>query len=100
MILKALVKTSQAKGLEFIEVEKPVPKKGEVLIKVKATALCGTDMHIIDWNPWAQNAGINIPLIVGHECCGEIVEIGEDAKGFEINDHVAVETHIPCGVCL
>lgn len=98
--MKALVKTLATPGLEFIEIKKPVPKKGEVLIKVKATALCGTDMHIIDWNLWAQNAGINLPLIVGHECCGEIVEMGEDVKGLEIDDHVAVETHIPCGVCL
>ncbi|HEY8891518.1 MAG TPA: L-threonine 3-dehydrogenase [Clostridium sp.] len=98
--MKALVKTLPTPGLEFIEIKKPVPKKGEVLIKVRATALCGTDMHIIDWNPWAQNARINLPLILGHECCGEIVVIGEDVKGFEIGDHVAVETHIPCGVCL
>ncbi|MHC6179149.1 L-threonine 3-dehydrogenase [Clostridium sp. JNZ X4-2] len=98
--MKALMKISPTPGLEFREVEKPIPEKNEVLIKVKAAALCGTDLHIIDWNPWAQNSGIKFPLIIGHECCGEVVGAGKEAAGFEINDHVAVETHIPCGSCL
>lgn len=98
--MKALVKMLPASGLELREVEKPVPARDEVLIKVKAAALCGTDLHIIDWNMWAQNSGIKLPLIAGHECCGEVVEVGKEVTGLKINDHVSVETHIPCGKCL
>lgn len=79
----------------------PIPTCGpdEVLIRVRSAALCGTDLHILDWNSWAQGAGIKLPLIVGHECCGDVVYIGEHVYGVQEGDKVAVETHIPCGKC-
>ena len=69
-------------------------------MKVKASALCGTDMHIYDWNFWARKNNINIPMIASHEAAGEIAAIGKGVIGFAIGDRVAGETHIACGNCL
>lgn len=79
----------------------PVPAYGpaDVLIQVRAAALCGTDLHLYDWNAWAQGAGVVLPQILGHECSGEIAAIGNQVTGLAVGDKVAVETHIPCGVC-
>lgn len=98
--MKAIVKKKEEYGVYF-EKNIPLPKPGpkEVLIKVKATAICGTDMHIYQWNEWAQNAGIRLPLIMGHEFSGEVVEVGNKVDKVEIGDYVAGETHIPCGKC-
>ena len=98
--MKALVKTSPLPGVEMKEIAQPKPRAGEVLIKVRAAALCGTDLHIVDWSPWAHNAGIQLPCTIGHECCGEVVEVGADVTGVNLGDHVVAETHIPCGTCL
>ncbi len=98
--MKAVVKRQPVQGLELSNVPVPRPGPGEVLVKVKATALCGTDIHIEEWSLWAQNAKLKLPLIVGHECSGEVVELGYGVQGLKIGDHVASETHIPCGHCL
>jgi threonine 3-dehydrogenase len=97
--MRAIVKNEAKRGAKLIEIEKPIPKSNEVLIKVKATAICGTDMHIYDWNSWAQGAGIEVPVVMGHECSGEVVAVGEDVKDLAVGDYIAVETHIPCGIC-
>lgn len=78
----------------------PVPKIGkrEALVKVRATAICGTDHHIYKWTPWAQ-ARVPAPMVFGHEFSGDIVALGEDASGFSVGDRVAGETHIPCNEC-
>jgi threonine 3-dehydrogenase len=78
-----------------------IPELGpeDVLVKVKATALCGTDLHIYEWSTWAQNAGIEPPRIMGHEFSGEIVEVGGTVVDLNPGDYVAGETHIPCGKC-
>ena len=78
----------------------PPPEVGhnDVLIKIRRTAICGTDIHIFQWDDWAQ-ATIPVPLAVGHEFCGEIVECGSEVKGFEVGDRVSAEGHITCGVC-
>ncbi|MCX6802392.1 MAG: L-threonine 3-dehydrogenase [Candidatus Diapherotrites archaeon] len=96
--MKALFKSKSQRGLELLDVEKPSPKKGEVLVKVKAASICGTDLHIYEWNEWAQNR-IKPPLIAGHEVAGEIVELGEGVKGFGKGDLVSAETHVYCGKC-
>jgi threonine 3-dehydrogenase len=70
-----------------------------VLVRVKASAVCGTDLHIAQWNAWAQNAGIRLPLILGHEFCGEVVELGTRVRGLKPGTYVAGETHLPCGEC-
>lgn len=96
--MKALVKVSP----EHAEIKQiPIPScgPGEVLIRVKSAALCGTDLHILEWNRWAQNAGIKLPFVVGHECCGDIVALGEGVRGLAAGDKIAVETHVPCGTC-
>ena len=97
--MRAIVKDSTSKGATLKEYPMPVIGEDYVLIKVKATAICGTDMHIYNWNNWSQNAGIKIPTVLGHECSGEVVEIGPAVKTLKVGDYVACETHIPCGEC-
>ena len=96
--MMAIQKPSAAPGAKLITA--PVPKPGplDVLIEVKATSICGTDLHIYEWDAWAQNR-IKPPLIFGHEMAGEIIEVGSHVTGFEIGDHVSAETHIACGTC-
>lgn len=96
----AVWKTLPREGLEVKEAPIPTIKDEEVLIKVRATSICGTDMHIYSWDEWAQQRiGKNIPYIFGHEVAGEVVELGRSVKGIEIGDHVSAETHITCGYC-
>ncbi|MEN6413988.1 MAG: L-threonine 3-dehydrogenase [Veillonellales bacterium] len=97
-MMKALVKDSPA-GQSIKKVPVPTPGPNELLVKVKAAALCGTDLHILEWNQWAQNAGINLPYIMGHEFCGEVVSVGTAVTTHKIGDKVAGETHIPCDRC-
>ncbi|MEG6584360.1 zinc-binding dehydrogenase [Dendrosporobacter sp. 1207_IL3150] len=97
-LMQALVKTAPDK-IEFKMVAIPHCGPRDVLIRVKAAALCGTDLHICDWNSWAQGANIKLPLILGHECCGDVEAIGSDITTVKVGDKVASETHIPCGRC-
>lgn len=93
-------KTQPKEGLELRDASVPKIKDDEVLIKVKATSICGTDIHIYKWDEWAQNRiGKNIPYIFGHEVSGEVVEAGRSVKGVVVGDHVSAETHISCGYC-
>ena len=70
----------------------------DVLIEIAKTAICGTDMHIYKWDAWAQKT-IPVPMAVGHEYCGRIVELGSEVKGLKIGDRVSGEGHITCGYC-
>ena len=82
-------KTKPEEGLIVKETDVPKIKEDQVLIKVKATSICGTDMHIYKWDEWAQKRiGKNIPYIFGHEVAGEIAEMGKSVKGLSIGDHV------------
>ena len=96
--MKALVKKTPEEGIWMADV--PMPKVGltDILIKVKKTAICGTDVHIYLWNDWAQRT-IKTPMTIGHEFVGEIVEIGKDVKGWKIGERVSAEGHIVCGEC-
>ena len=96
--MKALVKAKPERGIWMEDIAPPKVGHNDVLIKVRRTAICGTDIHIFQWDDWAQ-ATIPVPLAVGHEFCGEIVEYGSEVKGFEIGDRVSAEGHITCGVC-
>lgn len=96
--MKALVKTYDKRGLWLEEVDVPVISDNEVLVRVKKVSICGTDVHIYDWNEWAQNT-IQIGMTVGHEYVGEIVEIGSDVKSLKIGDIVSGEGHLVCGEC-
>jgi len=97
--MRAVVKESETSAMRLAEVPRPEPQPGEVLVKVRAAAVCGTDLHIAQWTPWAQRAGIRLPLIMGHEFSGDVVALGPDAAGVRPGDYVAGETHVPCGQC-
>lgn len=98
-MMNAIVKTKKGPGAEFMQVQIPKENADEVLIKVKAAAICGTDLHVYDWNSWAEGAGVNLPVVMGHECSGEVAAVGKNVKNLQVGDYVAVETHIPCGEC-
>ncbi|MBP1775047.1 MAG: L-threonine 3-dehydrogenase [candidate division NC10 bacterium] len=97
--MRALVKETDNTTMRLFDVPRPEPGPGEVLVKVRAAAVCGTDLHIAQWTPWAQRAGIRLPLVMGHEFSGEVVALGPDVKGVRAGDYVAGETHVPCGQC-
>lgn len=97
-LMWALVKEKADVGLWLKQVEIPTVGKNDVKIKIQKTSICGTDVHIYNWNTWAQNT-IPIGLTAGHEYIGEIVEIGENVEGFKIGDKVSGEGHIVCGKC-
>ncbi len=96
--MKALVKAKAERGIWMQDIEQPAVGHNDVLIKIKQTAICGTDIHIFKWDDWAQ-ATIPVPLAVGHEFCGEIVEMGIEVRGFSVGDRVSAEGHITCGIC-
>jgi threonine 3-dehydrogenase len=96
--MRALVKAKPEKGIWLEDISEPRPGHNDVLIKVRRTAICGTDIHIYNWDEWASKT-IPVPLAVGHEFSGEVVECGSEVKGFEIGDRVSAEGHITCGVC-
>ncbi|MFH1619214.1 MAG: L-threonine 3-dehydrogenase [bacterium] len=96
--MKALVKKRAEKGLWLEEVPGPVIGDNEVLIKIRQTAVCGTDVHIYDWNEWAQKT-IPVPLRVGHEFVGEIAKTGRTVQGLTVGERVSGEGHIVCGHC-
>ena len=96
--MKALVKAKKEVGLWMMDVPKPAPGVNDVLIKIKKTAICGTDLHIYKWDEWAQKT-IKVPMHVGHEFVGEIVELGAGVEGFQVGDRVSGEGHITCGHC-
>jgi len=95
----AVVKKWRDVGAEVATVEVPEVKKDEVLVKVKAASICGTDVEIWNWNEWAQGRLKRIPLIIGHELAGEVVELGEDVTTLQEGDMVSAETHIVDGTC-
>lgn len=96
--MKALVKAKAEKGIWMEDVPMPEVGHNDVLVRVRKTAICGTDVHIYNWDKWAQGT-IPVPMHVGHEFAGEIVELGSEVKGLEIGQRVSAEGHITCGHC-
>ena len=96
--MKALVKKFPEKGLWLEDVPEPITGSNDVKIKIHKTAICGTDLHIYNWDEWSQNT-IKTPLVIGHEYVGEIVEVGENVTEWKIGDIVSGEGHIVCGHC-
>jgi threonine 3-dehydrogenase len=94
----ALVKTAPGPGLSLEEVPEPVAGINDVKIRVHKTGICGTDLHIASWDPWAAKT-IRTPLVVGHEFVGEVVEVGSNVYDFHPGDLVSGEGHVTCGVC-
>lgn len=98
-MMKAIVKRDTKPGYTLESISVPTPRPNEVLVRVLATAICGTDLHIAEWNEWAQNAGIKLPMVMGHEFSGRVVEVGREVRSLRPGDYIAGETHIPCGEC-
>ena len=96
--MKALVKAEAGPGLELKDVPAPQIGINDVLVRVSKTGICGTDLHIHNWDEWAQKA-IQPPLIVGHEFVGEVVEVGSNVNDFVPGDRVSGEGHLVCGRC-
>jgi len=97
--MQAIVKERRAPGLIVTTVPKPSPGPGEVLIAVRHAGVCGTDLHIADWDPWAQGR-IKPPIVIGHEFAGEIEALGDGVTGLRKGQLVTAEGHIVCGHCL
>jgi threonine 3-dehydrogenase len=96
--MKALVKQHARPGLWLADVPEPAMGINDVLIKVRKTGICGTDLHIYKWDAWAQKT-IPVPMVVGHEFVGEIVAIGSNVNDFRVGDIVSAEGHVVCGRC-
>jgi threonine 3-dehydrogenase len=96
--MKALVKKYPKPGIWMEEVERPVAGPEDVLIKIRKTAICGTDIHIYEWNEWAQKT-IPVPMVIGHEFVGEIVALGAEVRSVKVGDVVSGEGHVICGFC-
>jgi len=96
--MKALVKAKAERGLWLQDVPEPTITINDVLIKVHKTGICGTDLHIYRWDDWSQKT-IKVPMVIGHEFVGEIVEVGSNVKDFRVGDIVSGEGHVVCGRC-
>lgn len=95
----AVVKEKKSPGVTLKNIPIPKPQTGELLVKVKLASICGTDINIFDWTPWAESH-INPPIVIGHELVGEVMEInGENPENIQVGDLVSSETHIFCGKC-
>jgi threonine 3-dehydrogenase len=96
--MRAVVKAKPQPGLEFLDVQIPTIGRHDILVKVKAASICGTDLHIYRWDPWAQDR-LHLPVGVGHEFSGEVVEIGTDVSLVKAGDTISAESHVICGHC-
>jgi|TARA_B110000211_G_C14014163_1_gene524608 threonine 3-dehydrogenase len=96
--MKSLAKLKAEPGIWMTNSPKPEVGHNDLLIKIKKTAICGTDIHIYNWDNWSQKT-IPVPMVVGHEYAGEVVAMGQEVKGFIVGDRVSGEGHITCGYC-
>ena len=96
--MKALVKTKAEQGIWLQDMPEPECGNNDVIVKIHKTAICGTDIHIYNWDEWAQKT-IPVPMITGHEYAGEIVDVGQNVTDLSVGDIVSGEGHITCGRC-
>ncbi|HLU82904.1 MAG TPA: alcohol dehydrogenase catalytic domain-containing protein, partial [Trueperaceae bacterium] len=96
--MRALAKQEPSVGMWRVEAPRPQVGPNDVLIRISNTSLCGTDVHIYNWDAWSQRT-IPVPLITGHEYVGVIEELGSEVTGFAIGDRVSGEGHLTCGHC-
>ncbi len=96
--MQAIVKERPGPGLTFAEAPQPSPGEDEVLVRVRAAGICGTDVHIYDWDPWSQGR-IRPPLVAGHEFAGEVAALGRGVRHLRLGQRVSAEGHITCGIC-
>lgn len=97
-MMRAIRKLEAAPGLKLCEVEVPRPGDDEVLVRVEAASVCGTDLHIHQWDEWSQHR-IHPPLTLGHEFAGTVVEVGKNVRHVAPDDYVSAESHVTCGMC-
>ena len=96
--MKALVKKNPAFGLVMEDAPLPVVGANDILVKIRKTAICGTDVHIYNWDEWSQRT-IPVPMTIGHEFAGDVAQVGSEVKGIKVGDRVSGEGHITCGHC-
>ena len=96
--MKALVKAKSEPGIWMEDVPVPVYGPNDVLVKIHKTAICGTDIHIYNWDDWAE-ATVPVPMVIGHEFFGEILELGKEVKTLKVGQRVSGEGHVICGTC-
>ena len=96
--MKALVKSKREIGLWMDNVDRPALGPNGLYVKIKKTAICGTDVHIYNWDEWAQKT-LPIPIVTGHEFVGIVEEVGSSVRGYKVGDRVSGEGHITCGHC-
>jgi len=96
--MKALIKSRREPGIWMGDVPQPEIGPNDLLIKIRKTAICGTDIHIYNWDDWSQRT-IPVPMVVGHEFVGEIAAMGSAVQGFKVGDRVSGEGHVTCGYC-
>ena len=94
--MRALIKAAAEEGLRLEDVPEPEPGINDVLIRVRKTGICGTDLHIYGWDAWAQRT-IPVPMVVGHEFVGEVAAFGSNVSAFATGDLVSGEGHVVCG---
>ena len=97
--MRALRKTAPRAGAELVDIPVPIPGEDEVLVRVHATSICGTDLHIYDWNEWAEKRILRMPMTFGHEVAGTVEAVGSEVHHLEPGVFVAAETHVSCGRC-
>ncbi len=97
--MRALRKTGRVQGAELVEIPVPEPHEDEVLIRVHGASICGTDLHIYDWNEWADKRIPHVPMTFGHEMAGTVEQVGDEVHHLQPGAFVAAETHIACGHC-
>ena len=96
--MKALVKTKASHGIWMEDVEKPECGHNDLLVHITKTAICGTDIHIYNWDEWSQRT-IPVPMVIGHEFAGVVSQVGSEVEGFKVGDRVSGEGHVTCGHC-
>jgi len=96
--MRALVKAKKERGIWMEDVPQPVPGANDLLIKVHKAAICGTDVHIFNWDAWSQKT-VPVPLTIGHEFTGEVAALGSAVSGFTVGERVSAEGHVTCGHC-
>lgn len=99
--MRAIVKKGATWGAQLVDDHpEPTVGPGEVLVEVAAVSVCGTDREIFEWTPSAEAFGLDLPVVLGHEFSGVVREVGESVRSVHVGDHVAIETHVPCGNCV
>ncbi|KAA3634204.1 MAG: L-threonine 3-dehydrogenase, partial [Proteobacteria bacterium] len=96
--MKALSKLKREEGIWETDVPEPEVGHNDIAIRIRKTSICGTDVHIYNWDEWARRT-IEVPMVVGHEYVGEVVDVGQEVRGFKVGDRVSGEGHITCGHC-